>query len=207
MSTGLIGRKLGMTRVFTDDGAAIPVTVIEAGPCRVVQVREDQVQLGFGAKRPTRASKAELGHAARAGIDAAPRVIRTFALGETSPEAGATLTVEIFQAGDLVKVTGRSKGKGFQGMVHRYGRGGGPGSHGNTRHRRTGSIGPGTNPSRVLKGKKMPGHQGDVRHTEMGLRVVRVDTERNLIFVRGAVPGAKNAIVTIAKQNGRSRYA
>jgi large subunit ribosomal protein L3 len=115
--------------------------------------------------------------------------------------------VEIFQAGDLVKVTGRSKGKGFQGMVHRYGRGGGPGSHGNTRHRRTGSIGPGTNPSRVLKGKKMPGHQGDVRHTEMGLRVVRVDTERNLIFIRGAVPGAKNAIVTIAKQDGRSRYA
>jgi large subunit ribosomal protein L3 len=207
MSTGLIGRKLGMTRVFTDDGTAIPVTVIEAGPCRVVQVREDQVQLGFGAKRPTRASKAELGHAARAGIDAAPRVIRTFSLGETSPEAGATLTVEIFQAGDLVKVTGRSKGKGFQGMVHRYGRGGGPGSHGNTRHRRTGSIGPGTNPSRVLKGKKMPGHQGDVRHTEMGLRVVRVDTERNLIFIRGAVPGAKNAIVTIAKQDGRSRYA
>ena len=105
-----------------------------------------------------------------------------------------------------VKVTGTSKGRGFQGVVHRYGFAGGPASHGSTRHRRPGSIGPGTNPSRVLKGKKMPGHQGAARHTELGLTVVRVDSEQNLLFIRGAVPGARNGIVTIAKQGGRSRH-
>jgi large subunit ribosomal protein L3 len=207
MSTGLIGRKLGMTRLFADDGTAVPVTVIEAGPCRVVQVRNDGVQLGFGAKRAVRATKAEVGHAAKAGLDAAPQVVRSFPRGETAPAQGDTVTVGIFAAGDLVKVTGRSKGRGFQGMVHRYGAGGGPASHGNTRHRKPGSIGPGTDPSRVIKGKRMPGHMGDERHTELGLRVVRVDADRNLLFVRGAVPGARNGIVTVAKQGGRSRYA
>lgn len=207
MTTGLIGRKLGMTRVFTDDGTAVPVTVIEAGPCRVVQVRDGKVQLGFGAKRAVRATRAEVGHAAKAGLEAAPRVVRSFPGGETAPAQGDTVTVGIFTAGDLVKVTGRSKGRGFQGMVHRYGAGGGPASHGNTRHRKPGSIGPGTDPSRVIKGKRMPGHMGDERHTELGLRVVRVDADRNLLFVRGAVPGARNGIVTVAKQGGRSRYA
>src|SRR5690606_15000745 len=119
---------------------------------------------------------------------------------------GSMVTVEMFAEGDLVKVTGTSKGRGFQGVVHRYGFAGGPASHGNTRHRRPGSISPGTNPSRVIKGKKMPGHHGAVRHTELGLRVVRVDGERNLIFVRGAVPGSKNGIVTVAKQGGKSRH-
>jgi large subunit ribosomal protein L3 len=207
MSTGLIGRKLGMTRLFSEDGTAVPVTVIEAGPCRVVQVREGNVQLGFGAKRAVRATKAEVGHAAKAGLDAAPQVVRSFPRGESAPAQGDTVTVGIFAAGDLVKVTGRSKGRGFQGMVHRYGAGGGPASHGNTRHRKPGSIGPGTDPSRVIKGKRMPGHMGDERHTELGLRVVQVDADRNLLFVRGAVPGARNGIVTVAKQGGRSRYA
>jgi large subunit ribosomal protein L3 len=207
MSTGLIGRKLGMTRLFADDGTAVPVTVIEAGPCRVVQVREGDIQLGFGAKRAVRATKAEVGHAATAGLDAAPQVVRSFPRGETAPAAGETVTVGIFAPGDLVKVTGRSKGRGFQGMVHRYGAGGGPATHGNTRHRKPGSIGPGTDPSRVIKGKRMPGHMGDERHTELGLRVVRVDADRNLLFVRGAVPGARNGIVMVAKQGGRSRYA
>ena len=207
MSTGLIGRKLGMTRLFSEDGTAVPVTVIEAGPCRVVQVREGNVQLGFGSKRAVRATKAEVGHAAKAGLEAAPQVVRSFPHGENAPAQGDTVTVGIFAAGDLVKVTGRSKGRGFQGMVHRYGAGGGPASHGNTRHRKPGSIGPGTDPSRVIKGKRMPGHMGDERHTELGLRVVRVDADRNLLFVRGAVPGARNGIVTVAKQGGRSRYA
>lgn len=207
MSTGLIGRKLGMTRVFAEDGTAVPVTVIEAGPCRVVQVRDGDIQLGFGAKRAVRATRAEVGHAARAGLEAAPRVVRSFPRGEAAPQPGDTVTVGIFAAGDVVKVTGRSKGRGFQGMVHRYGAGGGPASHGNTRHRKPGSIGPGTDPSRVIKGKRMPGHMGDARHTELGLRVVRVDADRNLLFVRGAVPGARNGIVTVAKQGGRSRYA
>jgi len=204
---GLIGRKLGMTRLFADDGTAVPVTVIEAGPCRVVQVRDGDVQLGFGARRAKRASRPALGHAAKAGLEAAPHVVRSFPRDDAPPEAGTTVTVEIFQPGDLVKVTGRSKGRGFQGMVHRYGAGGGPASHGNTRHRKPGSIGPGTNPSRVIKGKRMPGHMGDARHTELGLRVVRVDADRNLLFIRGAVPGARNGILMIAKQGGRSRYA
>ncbi|MDH5316449.1 MAG: 50S ribosomal protein L3 [Gemmatimonadota bacterium] len=207
MSTGLIGRKLGMTRVFIEDGTAVPVTVIEAGPCRVVQVRESNIQLGFGAKRPQQTTRAELGHAKKAGLEVAPQVVRSFPLTGETPQPGDTVTVGIFAPGDLVKVTGRSKGRGFQGMVHRYGAGGGPASHGNTRHRKPGSIGPGTDPSRVIKGKRMPGHMGDERHTELGLRVVRVDADKNLIFVRGAVPGAKNGIVTVAKQGGRSRYA
>jgi large subunit ribosomal protein L3 len=207
MSTGLIGRKLGMTRLFGEDGESVPVTVIEAGPCQVLQVRDGRTQLGFGAKRPSRAPKAELGHAKLAGLDAAPQVVRTFPAGDVVRQAGETVTVALFQAGDTIKVTGRTKGRGFQGVVHRYGIGGGPASHGNTRHRKPGSIGPGTNPSRVIKGKRMPGHMGDARKTELGLRIVRVDAERNLLFVRGAVPGSKNGIVMIAKQAGRSRYA
>lgn len=206
MTAGLIGRKVGMTRVFIDDGSSVPVTVIEAGPCRVLQVREGGVQLGFGEKRAQRTLKAELGHAKAAGLTTAPSVVRTFDVNGESPKQGDTVTVGIFAAGDWVKVTGKSKGRGFQGVVHRYGSGGGPGSHGNTRHRKPGSIGAGTDPSRVIKGKRMPGHMGDRRHTELGLKVVRVDADRNLLFVRGAIPGAKNGIVTVAKQGGRSRH-
>ena len=207
MSIGLIGRKLGMTRVFTDDGTAVPVTVIEAGPCHVVQVRDGDVQLGFGARREKTTTKAELGHAKKAGLDAAPRVLRVFPMnGGEAPAPGSQVKVDIFAAGELVKVTGTTKGRGFQGVVHRHGFGGGPASHGNTRHRKPGSISPGTDPSRVIKGKKMPGHQGAERHTELGLRVVKVDAERNLLFVRGAIPGARNGIVTVAKQGGRSRH-
>ena len=208
MTGGLIGRKVGMTRVFVEDGTAVPVTVIEAGPCRVLQVQGDGVQLGFGAKRASRGSRAEVAHAKPSGLEAAPRVVRTFARAdEAAPKPGDTVTVQIFAPGELVKVTGRSKGRGFQGIVHRYGAGGGPASHGNTRHRKPGSVGAGTDPSRVIKGKRMPGHMGDRRHTELGLRVVRVDPERNLLFVRGAVPGARNGIVVVAKQGGRSRHA
>lgn len=207
MTNGLIGRKLGMTRVFAEDGTAVPVTIIEAGPCRVVQVRDDQVQLGFGARKAQRTTKAALGHARKAGLEVAPQVVRSFATSDAAPTPGDTVTVEIFEAGELVKVTGTSKGRGFQGVVHRYGFGGGPASHGNTRHRKPGSIGPGTDPSRVIKGKKMPGHQGARRHTELGLRVVRVDAERNLLFVHGAIPGSKNGIVMVAKQGGASRHA
>jgi large subunit ribosomal protein L3 len=206
MATGIIGRKLGMTRVFTDDGTALPVTIIEAGPCPVLQVRESQAQLGWGKKRDVRASKAEVGHAKAAGLDYAPQVVRSFPLGAADLAPGAVITVEMFAEGDLVKVTGTTKGRGFQGVVHRYGFGGGPASHGNTRHRKPGSIGPGTDPSRVIKGKRMPGHHGAERHTELGLRIVKVDAERNLLFVRGAIPGSKNGIVTVAKQAGRSRH-
>ena len=207
MTTGLIGRKLGMTRVFAEDGTAVPVTVIEAGPCRVVQVREGGVQLGFGAQRKQRVTRAELGHAKKAGLEAAPQVLRVFAAaGGEAPVPGAEIKVDIFAPGELVKVTGTTKGRGFQGVVHRHGFAGGPATHGNTRHRKPGSISPGTDPSRVIKGKRMPGHMGDARHTELGLTVVRVDAERNLLFVRGAIPGARTGIVTVAKQGGPSRH-
>jgi large subunit ribosomal protein L3 len=207
MTTGLIGRKLGMTRVFAEDGTAVPVTVIEAGPCRVAQVRDGGVQLGWGARKAQRVSRAELGHAKKAGLETAPRVLRVFAAGSgDAPAPGAEVKVDIFAPGGLVKVTGTTKGRGFQGVVHRHGFGGGPATHGNTRHRKPGSISPGTDPSRVIKGKRMPGHMGAARHTELGLTVVKVDAERNLLFVRGAIPGARNGIVTVAKQGGPSRH-
>jgi large subunit ribosomal protein L3 len=173
----------------------------------VVQVTESRVQLGFDARKLKRTPKALLGHVKGAGLERAPRVLRTFALAGEAPKAGEAVTVAIFAAGDRVKVTGVTKGRGFQGVVHRYGFGGGPATHGNTRHRKPGSIGPGTDPSRVIKGKRMPGHQGAVRFTEMGLRVVRIDAEKNLLFIRGAVPGPRNGLLTIRKQGGRSRYA
>lgn len=207
MALGLIGRKLGMTRVFAEDGTSIPVTVIEAGPCKVTRVSEGIVQLGFGQKRAVRTTRAELGHAKAAGLEAAPRILRAFPRDADAPELGSELTVDVFAPGDVVKVTGKSKGRGFQGVVHRYGFGGGPATHGNTRHRKPGSIGPGTNPSRVIKGKRMPGHMGDHRHTELGLSVVKIDAERNLLFVRGAIPGSKNGIVVIRKQERKNRYA
>jgi large subunit ribosomal protein L3 len=182
------------------------VTVIEAGPCRVVQVRDGGIQLGFGARRKQRTSKAQLGHAKKAGLETAPQVLRSFTVNGDAPTPGAEVKVDIFAPGELVKVTGTTKGRGFQGVVHRYHFGGGPATHGNTRHRKPGSISPGTDPSRVIKGKRMPGHMGAERHTEVGLRVVRVDAERNLLFVRGAIPGSKNGIVTVAKQGGPSRH-
>jgi len=202
----LIGRKLGMTRLFNEEGTHVPVTVIEAGPCPVVQVAGDRVQLGFGAKKAKRTAKALAGHAKRAGLEAAPRMLKSFPVTGEAPKAGDQVTVTVFSAGERVKVTGVTKGRGFQGVVHRYHFGGGPATHGNTRHRKPGSIAPGTDPSRVIKGKRMPGHMGARRFTELGLTVVKVDAERNLLFVRGAVPGPMNGLVTIRKQGGKSRH-
>lgn len=212
---GLIGRKLGMTRLFEDDGRAIPVTVIEAGPCPVVQVKQpgrgrSAVQLGFGVRTSKHATKALAGHAKAAGLDAVPHVMRDFTVpeGTEPPSPGAVVKVDIFKPGDRVKVVGTTKGRGFQGVVKRHGFGGGPGSHGNTRHRKPGSIGPGTDPSRVLKGKKMPGQMGNRMRTQIGVRIVKVDADRNLLFVSGAVPGPKRGIVLVKKHAGeRSRYA
>ncbi len=210
---GLIGRKLGMTRVFEEDGQAVPVTVIEAGPCPVVQVKaaasgRRAVQLGFGARKAKRTAAALAGHAKAAGLDAAPAVLRDFALSEgDAPQLGDLVRVDIFTAGDTVKVTGTTKGRGFQGVVKRHGFRGGSASHGNTRYRNPGSMGPGTDPSRVIKGKRLPGQMGGTRKTELGLRVVRVDSERNLLFVKGAVPGPLRGVVTVRKQGGGGRYA
>lgn len=203
---GLIGRKLGMTRLFDDEGSAVPVTVVEAGPCPVVQVKNPErdgyaaVQLGFGRKKEKRSTRAERGHAAGIGLDYAPSVLREFKVGgDEAFEAGQQLTVELFQPGDRVKVVGTSKGKGFQGVVKRHGFAGRPGSHGHPMSRNPGSMGPGTNPSRTIKGKRLPGHQGNARSTVLNLEIVRVDPERNLLFVRGGVPGARNSYLFISK--------
>ncbi len=195
-----------MTRIFDDEGVAVPVTVVEAGPCPVVQVKTEgtdgysAIQLGFQQQKESRASKAEAGHAAKVGIGHAPRILREFrvASGEGF-EAGQELTVELFAAGDRVKVTGNSKGRGFQGVVKRYGFAGRPGGHGHPMSRTPGSLGPGTDPSRVIKGKKLPGRMGGTRTTVRNLEIVKVDSERNLLFVKGALPGTRNSYVFITK--------
>jgi large subunit ribosomal protein L3 len=203
---GLIGRKLGMTQIFGAAGAAVPVTVIEAGPCPVTQIKTrerdgyDAVQLAYGAKKASRSPRPELGHARKAGLDLAPHALREFPVdAATSFELGQRLTVEQFAEGDRVKVVGTSKGRGFQGVVKRHGFRGRPGSHGHPKKRNPGTLGPGTNPSRVIKGRKMPGHMGDKQHTIRNARVERIDAERNLIFIRGAVPGARNSLVVLRK--------
>ena len=195
-----------MTRIFDDEGAAVPVTVVEAGPCPVLQIKTAEtdgysaVQLGFGAQKDKRASKAEKGHAAKAGVDVAPRLVREFDMSdEDEYEIGQAVTVEIFGAGDTVKVVGTTKGKGFQGVVRRWGFAGGPASHGHSMSRTPGSIGPGTDPSRVIKGKKLPGRMGGARATIGNLKVVRVDLERNLLFIKGGVPGSRNSYLLIQK--------
>ena len=155
-----------------------------------------------------RATLAEVGHAKKAGLDAPPRVLRSVRLDEKGNakveiptyNVGDVVKVDVFKVGETVKVTGTSKGRGFQGVVKRYGIGGGPNTHGNTKHRRPGSIGPGTDPSRVIKGKKMPGHYGDARHTQTHLRVEKIDMERNLIYIRGSVAGKPGGIVIVRKQ-------
>jgi large subunit ribosomal protein L3 len=224
---GIIGKKLGMTQIFNEAGQQIPVTVIEAQPNVVTKVTPKEqagfaaVELGWGAQRVAResakgekarprgrrATRAEVGHAKKAGLDAPPKVLRSFRLDDApgknpevpSFELGGTVDVNIFAPGERVKVVGTTKGRGFQGVVKRYGIGGGPNTHGNTKHRRPGSIGAGTDPSRVIKGKKMPGHYGNARHTQSALRVERVDAERNLIYLRGSVAGPTNGIVVVKK--------
>jgi large subunit ribosomal protein L3 len=231
MSIGIIGKKLGMTQIFNEEGLQIPVTVIEAEPNTVVQVTTSEngvpgVQLGGlgtqrlakeGGRTPRgrRAHRASVGHAKKAGLEAPPRILRGFSLqppkggvkgGKNAAKTeaveykvGDQIKVDIFAAGEIVKVTGTTKGRGFQGVVKRWGIGGGPNTHGNTKHRRPGSVGPGTDPSRVIKGKKFPGHYGAERHTAIRLRVERVDAEKNLIYVRGAVAGPENGIVIVRK--------
>ena len=203
---GLIGKKIGMTRIFTDEGRAVPVTVLQAGPCPVLQVKSGApdgyraVQIGFGGKKPKRTSKAELGHAAKAGLDAAPRLVREFEPKEGEEYvAGQELTVGIFDVGERVRVIGVTKGRGFQGVVKRHGFAGRPASHGHSMSRNPGSMGAGTDPSRVIKGKKLPGRMGGTRRTIRNMEVVRVDSERNLLFVRGGVPGSRNSHVLIRR--------
>lgn len=202
MTTGIIGKKLGMTQVFVEDGSLVPVTAIEAGPCTVVQLKTPDsdgykaIQLGFGRKK--RANKPESGHAKGKGPFAALREFRVDDLAGL--EVGKTVDAGVFAAGDLVDVTGRSRGMGFAGGVRRYHFGGGPKTHGQSdRHRAPGSIGAGTSQGHVLKGLRMAGHMGDVRVTTRNLTVVRVDPQKNLLLIQGAVPGPKNALVIIRR--------
>ncbi len=200
MAIGLVGRKVGMTRVFTEDGASVPVTVIEVEPNRVTQVRNVDVdgycavQVAVGARKPSRVTKPMAGHFAKAGVEAA-RTLREHRLeaGEGEELAvGSEIRVELFQAGQKVDVRGITKGRGFAGVVKRYHFSTQDATHGNSlSHRAPGSIGQNQSPGRVFKGKRMAGHMGDVQRSVQNLEVVRVDAERNLLLVRGAVPGAR----------------
>ena len=203
MTIGVIGRKCGMTRIFAESGASIPVTVIEVEPNRISQVRSAEtdgykaIQVVVGERRASRVSKAQAGHLAKAGV-AAGRTSCEFRLEEGEYQSGEQVTVEIFQAGQLVDVTGQSKGKGYAGTIKRWNFRGQDNTHGNSvSHRAPGSIGQCQTPGRVFKGKKMSGHLGAERVTVQSLEVVRVDAERNLILVKGAVPGATGSDVVV----------
>lgn len=202
MTNGLLGKKLGMTQIF-DDNRLTPVTVIEAGPCRVVTVKTKErdgyeaVQLSFGEVKERKLSKGELGHLKKNGIPAT-RVLREFKK-EGDVSVGQTVTAELFKKGDWVDVIGVSKGKGFQGVVRRHNYAGGPESHGSMFHRHPGSIGASSFPSRVWKGKALPGHMGAERVTVQRLRVIASRPEDHLLFVGGAVPGGVNGILVVRK--------
>lgn len=198
---GIIGTKLGMTQVFREDGAVERVTAIEAGPCHVTAVRSqekdgyDAVQLGFGETGKERITKPELGHLAKA--DAPPLKTLAEFRGASELSVGDKVTVEFFEAGQKVKVSGRSKGKGFQGTIRRHNFSRGPVSHGSHNVRAPGSIGASATPARVLKGVRMPGQMGAGRVTQVGLEIVEVDRERNLMLVRGSVPGPRGGTVEV----------
>ena len=204
MLKGLIGRKIGMTQIFDDSGRAVPVTLLEAGPCFVSQIKTPEtdgysaVQLAFGSVKPKRLSKAELGHLKVNNLPPVRilREIRTKKIDGIKP--GDEITAAVFEAGDFVDVIGTSKGKGFAGVMKRHGFGGGLITHGQSdRQRSPGSSGQGSTPGRVFKGKKFPGQMGNVRITSSHIRVAMVDAERNLIAVQGSVPGAKGDTVII----------
>lgn len=204
MISTLIGKKIGMTQVYDAQNVLVPVTVVEAGPCNVVQVKTvesdgyNAVQLGFGQKKVKNTSLAELNHAKKAGLSQAPRVLGEVRLAEApSQKAGDVVTVAAFKEGEFVDVIGVTKGKGFQGVVRRFRVAGGPASHGSMFHRRIGAIGMRQTPGRTWKNQAMPGHQGTVSRTVQNLTVVKVIAEKNLLLVKGAVPGANGDDVIV----------
>ena len=205
MVNALIGKKLGMSQLFSPDGEVTPVTVIQAGPCTVTQIKSvdrdgyNAVQLGFGEKKPQRTKKPSLGHFKKSGKGpfAVLREVRVADVGEF--ELGQEVSADIFQVGELVHVAGRSKGKGFAGTIKRWNFSRGPMSHGGMNKRAPGSIGCSATPARVVKGRKMPGQMGNRRETVKGLMVVDVRPEENIILIRGAVPGGRNGVVFIKK--------
>ncbi len=205
MARAILGRKLGMTQVWGEGDRLIPVTVIEAGPCVVTQVRTKErdgytaIQIGFGDVKESRVNKPMAGHFKKAGV-APKRHLAEVRLDEaeaTEAKVGDTITVEAFEPGSRVHITGTSKGKGFQGVMKRHNFRGGPGGHGSHFHREPGSIGQCASPSRVFKGLGLPGHMGSETVTVRNLEVVKVDAEQNLLLVKGAVPGGKNGLLMI----------
>jgi large subunit ribosomal protein L3 len=204
MIATILGKKIGMTQVYDAQNVLIPVTVVEAGPCPVVQIKTvesdgyNAVQLGFGAQKANNASKAETNHAKKAGLVSTPRVLNEVRLTEApSVKLGDIITVAIFSEGQIIDVLGVSKGKGFQGVVKRFRVGGGPAAHGSMFHRRIGSIGMRQTPGRSWKNQRMPGHMGSEFRTVQNLRVVKIIADKNLILVKGAIPGANGDDVII----------
>jgi large subunit ribosomal protein L3 len=204
MMKGLLGKKLGMTQIFSEDGRKIPVTVVVAGPCVVLQVKTTEkdgysaIQLGFGETDANLANNAIVGHC-RQAAQGPRKFFREFRLADISQyKIGDTLTADIFSAGEFVDVTGTSIGKGFQGVIKRWGFQGGRASHGSRFHRAPGSIGCSATPARVMKNKKMPGQMGNTRVTIQRLQVVRVDQADNLLLIKGAIPGSANGLVLIS---------
>ena len=209
MKKAILTTKVGMTQVFSEDGVLTPVTVLQAGPCVVTQVKTVEndgysaVQVGFGDIREKLVNKPKKGHFAKAGVTA-KRFLKEFRLEDAeSYTLGQEIKADVFAAGDKVDATAKSKGKGFQGAIKRHGQSRGPMAHGSKYHRHAGSNGSATTPGRVFKGKHMPGHMGAVRVTVQNLEVVSVDAEKNLILVKGAVPGPKKSLVML-KESGKA---
>ncbi|GLC96687.1 50S ribosomal protein L3 [Cupriavidus sp. TA19] len=206
MSLGLVGRKVGMTRIFTDDGEAIPVTVVEVGDNRVTQIKTDEtdgytaVQVTFGARRASRVTKPLAGHLAKAGVEAG-EIIREFRIDAAKAaelQAGGSLSVDLFEVGQKIDVQGVTIGKGYAGTIKRYHFASGRATHGNSRsHNVPGSIGMAQDPGRVFPGKRMTGHLGDVTRTVQNLEIAKIDAERKLLLVKGAIPGSKNGKVIV----------
>ena len=202
MKKAILGKKIGMTQIFDENGRAIPVTVVEAGPCTVVQVKTkdadgyEAIQLGFGEVKEKKLVRPVKGHFTKANVEP-KKHLREFRLEEISYNVGDEIKADIFAAGETVDVTGTSKGKGFQGVIKRHGQHRGPMGHGSMYHRRPGSMGSTSTPGRVFKGKKLPGHMGKVTVTIQNLDVVRVDMDKNVILVKGSVPGPKGAILKV----------
>ena len=201
----LIGRKVGMTQIFDENGIVIPVTVIEAGPCTVVQLKTEEtdgynaVQMGFGEVKERKVNKPEAGHFKKANVKPTKHLREFRACPECMSEmkVGDIVKADVFEAGETVDIQGITKGKGFQGVIKRHGQSRGPMGHGSMYHRRPGSMGPTSTPGRVFKGKKLPGHMGHVTVTIQNLDIVRVDMDKNVILVKGSVPGCKGAILKI----------
>mgnify|MGYP000272689320 FL=1 len=203
MNKGLIGKKLGMTQIFDEQGKVVPVTVIEAGPCVVAQVKTvetdgyNAIQLGFGDVKESKINKPEKGHFAKSKLTP-KKHLREFRLDSVENiNVGDELKADTFTAGDQLDIQGTSKGKGFQGVIKRHGQSRGPMGHGSMYHRRPGSMGPTSTPGRVFKGKKLPGHMGRVTVTIQNLDVVKVDSDKNVVLVKGSVPGPKGAILKL----------